>query len=222
MRLVQEALGERTGPIRILDAGCGAAYLTFALHHVLSRTFAVTVHGVDVREDVIAKATAIARELGVEASVRFTRATIREADLGAKPDIVLSLHACDTATDEALARGIELGASLILAAPCCQHELHKKLEAKALDPVFRHGILRERLADIATDGIRALVLRSRGYRTDVVEFVEPEATMKNLMIRAVRTEAPREKRWLEELRELKAALGLTEPVALEALLDHEV
>ena len=222
VRLVRETLGPGEGELRLLDAGCGAAYLTFALRHVLARERAgrVSILGVDVRDDVIEQARACARELGVEGDVVFERALIRDAALSQPPDVVLSLHACDTATDEALARGVELGARAILAAPCCQHELHKQLAAPALAPLVRHGILRERLADLATDALRAVLLRRAGYRTDVVEFVGAEATSKNLLIRATRIarEPELDARWAEEIAALKATLGLEGPVALERLL----
>ncbi|HZU99890.1 MAG TPA: SAM-dependent methyltransferase [Planctomycetota bacterium] len=219
VRLALSALEEVEGELEILDAGCGAAYLTFALHHVLSRVRKgrVSVLGVDVREDVIEASEKVARELGVAGEVRFVRGRIGEAKLGL-PRVVLSLHACDTATDEALARGVALGASVILAAPCCQHELHDKLRTDDLSPILRHGILRERLADLATDALRASILRANGYRTDVVEFVDPEATAKNVLIRAVSVRGPLEPRWKAEIAETKRALGLNEPVALERFL----
>jgi SAM-dependent methyltransferase len=224
VRLVLDVLGDTTGDLRILDAGCGAAYLTFALHHVLARRGMgrVTVRGVDVRDDVIRASEEIARTLGVAVDVTFERALIKDATLEAPPHVVLSLHACDTATDEALAKGVALGASVILAAPCCQHELHTKLETDALAPLLRHGILRERLADLATDALRASLLRAVGYKTDVIEFVDAEATAKNLLIRAVAVRAPREKRWVEEIERVKAAFGLKEPVALESLLGDRI
>lgn len=227
VRLVRETLAERApgeGELRILDAGCGAAYLTFALRHVLARERRgrVTVLGVDVRADVIEQARAVARELGVEGDVAFEQAQIKDARLDRAPDVVLSLHACDTATDEALARGVALGARAILAAPCCQHELHKRLADPALAPLVRHGILRERLADLATDALRATILRGAGYRTDVVEFVDQEATSKNLLIRATRLPAGADRepasRWSAEVAALKGSLGLEGTVALERLL----
>ncbi|MEZ0228844.1 MAG: SAM-dependent methyltransferase [Planctomycetota bacterium] len=224
VRLALEVLGDTTGDLRLLDAGCGAAYLTFSLHHVLARSGRgrVSMHGVDVREDVIQASEEIAKKLGVEKDVTFTKGLIRDLWLDELPHVVLSLHACDTATDEALAKGVSLGASVILAAPCCQHELHKKLEADALAPLLRHGILRERLADLATDALRATILRAVGYKADVIEFVDPDATAKNLLIRATALRAPKEKRWLEEVGRMKESLGLKEPVALETLLGERL
>jgi SAM-dependent methyltransferase len=222
VRLALSALEGVEGDLEVLDAGCGAAYLTFSLHHVLAREKKrrVSVLGVDVRQDVIDASEKIARELGVADEVHFVRGRIGEAKLGL-PRVVLSLHACDTATDEALARGVALGASVILAAPCCQHELHDKLDARDLAPILRHGILRERLADLATDALRASILRAHGYKAEVVEFVDPEATAKNVLIRAVSVRGPRDPRWQEEVAETKRALGLTEPVALERFLEKK-
>jgi hypothetical protein len=125
---------------------------------------------------------------------------------------VLALHACDTATDEAIAQGIRWNARLILCAPCCHHDLNAQLRAKdPFGPVLRHGILKERMADILTDAFRALVLRIMGYKTDVVEFVSPEHTDKNLMIRAVRTEKQGQdnRRYVQEYIELKEFWGIT-------------
>jgi len=118
--------------------------------------------------------------------LEFRTSSIAEFTPREPPDVVLSLHACDTATDEAIAQGIIWGSRVILAAPCCQHELHSQLRAPLFRPVLRHGILRERLADILTDTFRALALRIMGYRTSVIQFVSPEHTSKNLMIRAVK------------------------------------
>ncbi len=133
---------------------------------------------------------------------------------------MLSLHACDTATDEAIAQGIRWGSRGIIAAPCCQHELHSQLDAPALRPLLRHGILRERTADILTDAFRALVLRIMGYRTDVVEFVSPEHTSKNLLIRAERALKPGDRRFAKEYRELKRFWGV-EP-CIELLIGEEL
>jgi hypothetical protein len=125
------------------------------------------------------------------------------------PDIILALHACDTATDEALVQGIVSGARLILCVPCCHHELHEQLQAvEVFKPVLQHGILKKRMADILTDALRAHVLRIMGYKTDVVEFVSSEHTDRNLMIRAVKRTQPGDKRFLQEYEELKEFWGV--------------
>jgi SAM-dependent methyltransferase len=181
-------------PLRIVDLGCGNAYLTFAAHRYLShvRGLPVALTGVDVKEQSRSHNSALATELGIEAD--FVVGTIAGATLEQAPEVVLALHACDTATDEALARAIEWEASLILAAPCCHHDIAAQLRRSPTPAPYsmltRHGILRERFADTLTDGLRASILRLQGYRVDVVEFVESEHTPRNTLLRAARTGAP--------------------------------
>ncbi|WP_110240918.1 class I SAM-dependent methyltransferase [Nocardioides gilvus] len=178
-------------PLRIVDLGCGNAYLTFAAQRYLThvRKLPVVVTGVDVKQQSADHNTRVAAELGIEAT--FVVGSIADAALEQAPDVVLALHACDTATDEALARAVEWGASLVLAAPCCHHDVAAQLR-KAPTPapyaaLTRHGILRERFADTLTDGLRASLMRLEGYRVDVVEFVESAHTPRNTLLRATRT-----------------------------------
>ncbi len=198
-------------PLELLDAGCGSAYLTLAAHHYLNSVLGVPAKliGVDVNEEVIRKSTAKAEKLG--AAVNFATSSIAAADV--KPDVVLALHACDTATDDAIARAIRSDAKMLLCAPCCHHHLNAQLKAsgpaEVLRPLLRHGLLLQRQADLATDAIRALVLRIAGYRTDVVEFVGSEHTPRNLLIRAVKVEPPGNEQFVREYRELTAFLGVT-------------
>ena len=206
IRVLRTVLGEvkKSGPICIVDCGCGRAYLTFGAYHYLNHIadLPARVIGVDQNEDVINSCEELRDSLGwsdLEFHVSGIDAFVPE--VGA--DITLSLHACDTATDEAIVRGIVWGSKVILAAPCCQHELHHQLELGQMAPVLRHGILRERLADLLTDTLRALVLRIMGYRTRVFEFVSPEHTTKNLMIRAVKSVKPGHAASLKEYAELK-------------------
>lgn len=190
--------------LEVLDAGCGSAQLTFAVFHYLKkREFPVALTGVDANPAVIEKAQTLQQNLGWT-GLQFLPVKIADYQPPAPPAVVLSLHACDTATDEAIARGIQWDSPVIIAAPCCQHELHHQLQVPLFLPVTRHGILRERLADILTDALRALILRSMGYRVDVVEFVAPEYTPKNLVIRAVKKRlAPGDPLALAEYRALK-------------------
>ncbi len=181
-------------PLRIVDLGCGNAYLTFAAQRFLTdvRGLPVRLTGVDVKEQSREHNSALAAELGVDAE--FVVGSISGAVLDPAPEVVLALHACDTATDEALARAVEWNAQLVLAAPCCHHDIAAQLR-KAPTPapyalLTRHGILRERLADTLTDGIRASLMRLQGYRVDVVQFVESQHTPRNTMLRAVRTGSP--------------------------------
>ncbi len=175
--------------VEILDCGCGSSFLTFAVHHYLNDVLGIParVRGVDVNEDVIRKSVARSEHLGAE-GIAFACGRIAAAD--ARPDIVLALHACDTATDDALALAVAAEAKIILGAPCCHHHLNDQLRAEGpavvLRPLLRHGILRQRTADLLTDAFRALALRIMGYRTEVIEFISPEHTARNLMIRAVR------------------------------------
>lgn len=181
-------------PLRIVDLGCGNAYLTFTAQRFLThvRGLPVRLVGVDVKEQSREHNAAVAERLGVAAE--FVVGSIAGAVLDQDPEVVLALHACDTATDEALARAIGWRAPLVLAAPCCHHDLAAQLR-KAPTPapyalLTRHGILRERFADTLTDALRASLLRLQGYRVDVVQFVESQHTPRNTMLRAVRTGSP--------------------------------
>jgi len=187
-----------TDPLRVVDLGCGNAYLTFAAHrHLARRGLPVHVVGVDAKQQSHDHNTAVAAELGIADSTSWVVAPIATADLSgvlpAEPDVVLALHACDTATDEALARAVGWGAALVLAAPCCHHDVVAQLRRTPAPAPYtlltRHGILRERLADTLTDTVRAALLRLQGYRVDVMEFVESQHTPRNTLIRAVRTGA---------------------------------
>ena len=182
-------------PLRVVDLGCGNAYLTFAGHRYLTAVRGLEVHmvGVDVKEQSYLHNTAVADSLGISGSMTFVQGDISSATLELPPDIVLALHACDTATDDALARAVEWDASLVLAAPCCHHDVAAQLRRAPTPAPYslltRHGILRERFADTLTDAMRAAVLRLLGYRVDVIEFVESQHTPRNTLLRAVRTGA---------------------------------
>src|SRR4051794_32393178 len=181
-------------PLRVADLGCGNAYLTLAAERYLGGVRGLPVHlvGVDVKEQSREHNEKVAGELGLDAE--FVVGTIGDAVLDPAPEVVLALHACDTATDEALARAVEWEASLVLAAPCCHHDVAAQLR-KAPTPapyamLTRHGILRERLADTLTDALRATLMRLQGYRVDVVQFVESKHTPRNTLLRATRTGGP--------------------------------
>jgi hypothetical protein len=211
-------------PFSIIDCGCGSAALTFAAYHFLHHTQgrAVRVEGVDVNPQLVRKSERLRRSLGWD-GLAFHVGRIIDHEPAERPDLVLSLHACDTATDEALASGLRWGARTILAAPCCQHELHDQLASEPLRGVLRQGILRERLADVVTDAFRALALRIVGYRTSVVEFVSPESTAKNLLIRAEWGIRPGRPDAVAEYLDLKRFWGVTpaiEGMMGEALTRH--
>ena len=205
------------GPLHVVDFGCGKSYLTFALHHLLTavRGRDVEIVGFDVKEDVIATCSALAERTGA-AGLRFERGQIAGFQAERKVDLVVSLHACDTATDEALAQAVAWEADAILAVPCCQKEAYRQLENDLLGPVLRHGLAKERFAALVTDALRAQLLELAGYRTQLVEFVSLEHTAKNVLIRAVRGRpaGSDERQAYERLRD---ALGL-QPT-LERLLN---
>lgn len=192
--------------LNIVDCGCGRAYLTLAVYFYLTcvRGFDVRVCGIDRKGDVLESARGMAQALDAAVAVTFIEGEISNAEPPFEPDMVLSLHACDTATDEALARGIEWKCRYLLCAPCCQHELHKTLkDGGPMQAVLRHGILRERLADLLTDTFRAQILRILGFRVNVVEFVAPDATVRNILLKAEFAVKPGQQTAVSEYLELR-------------------
>ncbi|MFD7160077.1 class I SAM-dependent methyltransferase [Kribbella sp. NPDC059898] len=201
-KLLQPALDEAVAagriendrPLQVVDLGCGNAYLTLAAYHLLTSTGRdVRMTGIDHNPAARKRNTRVVEALGWEQQLRFLDATIEGAELDVRPDVVLALHACDTATDDALARAVRWEAALVLAAPCCHHDIQKQL--KSVTPpapyalMTRYGIVRERFADVLTDTLRAAVLRQVGYRVEVVQFVDSQHTPRNLLLRAARTGA---------------------------------
>ena len=223
-RQAPEVEGE-TGPrpVRIVDCGCGNAYLSFAVYHYLAHVLDVPVSlvGVDVNQELVQRRKELAERLRWD-GLAFETSRIADYEPAAAPDLVLALHACDTATDEALAQGILWEARTILSVPCCHHHLQAQLgrQPAVLQPVYRHGILRERLGDVLTDALRAHLLRLAGYRAEVIQFVSPEHTAKNLMIRAVYSGSPDRVELRREYHELKGLFGVTP--YLESLLPQEM
>ena len=206
------------GRLRVVDYGSGRAYLTFALHDLLTRVHGrqVDLLGLDLKPDVVAECEALARSLDAT-GLRFELGDIADADLSGV-DLVVSLHACDTATDAALERAVRAHARVILAVPCCQHELLGQLSSDVLRPLLRHGTLKERFAAEVTDAARARLLELAGYDVQVVEFVPLEHTPKNVLLRATRTDRPAREaaRLATEYRAFADSLGI-EP-SLERLL----
>jgi SAM-dependent methyltransferase len=179
-------------PLSIVDLGCGSAYLTLAAHQYLrSVEMPILVTGIDLREDSRKRNTEIASRLGIDSTMSFRSEEIANTTLD-KADVVLALHACDTATDDAIAWAVLHGAKLLLIAPCCHHDLQSQLVVvpEPWQLVTRHGLLKERFADLLTDALRAQILKILGYRTEVIEFIGGEHTPRNLMIRAVKTGSP--------------------------------
>ena len=194
-------------PMVVVDCGCGKSYLTFAAYFYLTykHGLSVQVRGIEHNADLVASASKKAADLGVVQDVRFVQAELESCELDVRPEVVLSLHACDTATDEALARAVEWGSRAILCSPCCQHDLQRSgmTGGGPMSAVMRHGILRERLADILTDTFRAQILRILGFRVNIVEFVSAEATARNILLRAEYAIKPGQAQAVTEYLELR-------------------
>lgn len=192
----------REREVTILDFGCGKSYLTFAMYYYLKelKGYDVNIIGLDLKEDVIRKCNGLAEKYGYE-KLHFLCGDIAEYEGVQKVDMVvtLPLHACDKATDYALAKAVEWDAQVILSVPCCQHELNDQIQNKMLSPVLKYGLLKERMSALLTDGIRAELLESKGYSTQILEFIDVEHTPKNLLIRAVKTGRPRSGEALKEM-----------------------
>lgn len=177
--------------LRIVDFGCGKSYLTFALYHYLvhERKLEADIIGLDLKEDVIAHCSGLADRFGYS-GLKFQVGDISRYEDVQQADMVVTLHACDTATDAALEKAIRWNADVILSVPCCQHELNRQVKSEILSPMLDHGIIKERFSALATDSIRAHLLELLGYKTQLLEFIDMEHTPKNLLIRAVRQAAP--------------------------------
>ena len=201
----------KENPLRITDLGCGHAYLTFAAHQYLMKSgIPVEVTGIDVRPDSRDRNNAIAEKLGITSSITFKAEEISKTTADAA-DIAIALHACDTATDDAIAWAVNGGAKLLLIAPCCHHDIQKQIES-APEPwgaLTKFGLMKERLGDLLTDSFRAQLLRIVGYRVEVIEFVGGEHTPRNLMIRAVKTGAKPEKLDIDRYLQITAEWGVT-------------
>lgn len=209
--------------LRIIDFGCGKSYLTFALYHYLSemKRLDLEVIGLDLKEDVIAHCSTLAAKLSYD-RLRFLVGDIGRYEGVDQVDMVVTLHACDTATDAALEKAVRWGADVILSVPCCQHELFKQIKSDTLSPLLDHGILKERFAALATDAARARLLELVGYRTQLLEFIDMEHTPKNLLIRAVRqpdADSGRLARQAEAYREFRSFLHI-DPYLERALADR--
>ena len=181
-----------TTPIHIVDGGCGNAYLTFSTYYYLNNVLNLPTYltGIDINAELMKKHKNIGKELGWE-NIDFQLSDIASFKPVITPQIVLALHACDTATDEAIAQAIKWQSNLIFSVPCCHQNLQTQLNQNphqvTFEPVCQHGILKERLGDILTDTFRALLLNIMGYKVNVIQFISSEHTAKNIMIRAVKS-----------------------------------
>ncbi len=215
---------EKGRELTILDFGCGKSYLTFAMYHYLHelRGYDIRIIGLDLKKDVIDHCGKLAEKYGYD-KLTFLVGDIADYDGVDRVDMVVTLHACDTATDYALAKAVGWGAEVILSVPCCQHELNAQFAARdgcaeVLAPVMDYGLLRERFAALATDGLRAKYLEREGYETQVLEFIDMEHTPKNILLRAVKT-GRKDGRAAEEIRKCIEFLGAAP--TLGRLLDHK-
>lgn len=220
LEFIQDVLPKlpREREIRILDFGCGKSYLTFAMYYYLHELQGLDVRilGLDLKEDVIRACNQLSQRYGYE-KLRFLEGNIADYTGADEVDMVVTLHACDTATDFALAKAVGWKAKVILSVPCCQHELNGQMENELLRPILQYGLIKERLAALVTDGLRAQYLEREGYDVQVLEFIDMEHTPKNILLRAVRTgrkgENGAEIRACEEFFHVSPTLG--------KLLDHK-
>lgn len=197
--------------IRIIDFGCGKSYLTFAIYYYLTDKlgYDVRMTGLDLKEDVISHCSMLARKYGYK-KLDFQKGDIRDYNARGEVDMVVTLHACDTATDYALKKAVDWNARVILSVPCCQHEVNTQISCDTLQPVLKYGLLKERVSALVTDALRGDYLEAAGYGCQILEFIDMEHTPKNILIRATRNEKQTEmdKKAREKLKELEAFLNI--------------
>ena len=202
--------------LRIIDFGCGKSYLTFAMYYYLHelRGQDVAITGLDLKEDVIAHCNELCHKYGYQ-KLEFIKGDIAEYDKGTVVDMVVTLHACDTATDYALKKAVTWDAKVILSVPCCQHEVNREIACEKLQPILQYGIIKERMSALITDALRADLLKTEGYETDLLEFIDMEHTPKNILIRAVKRE---EKSLGKRTEELNKIADVTEFLQIKTTL----
>ncbi len=178
---------------KIIDFGCGKAYLTFALYYYFYNIKKVNVEivGLDLKTEVISFCNEVAKKLNYT-HLKFENGDIKDYNTNLDIDMVVTLHACDNATDAALVKSIKWNTGIILSVPCCQHEFFDKIENESLEPMLKHGLIKERLSSLVTDSLRSLFLETKGYKVQLVEFVDMEHTPKNILIRAVKSKGREE------------------------------
>lgn len=199
----------------IIDFGCGKSYLTFAMYYYLKvlKEYPVHIIGLDLKQDVIDHCSSLGRQYGYD-RLDFFHGDIASYQGVDHADMVVTLHACDTATDYALEKAVDWGAKVILSVPCCQHELAKQMENDLMKPVLQYGLIKERMAALYTDAIRGQVLEYRGYRTQILEFIDMEHTPKNILIRAILQGKKKDNG--SRIRELTGFMGV-EPTIVKLL-----
>lgn len=196
----------------IIDFGCGKSYLTFAMYYYLHelKGYEVRIIGLDLKQDVIDHCNRLSVAYGFD-KLKFYHGDIASYDGVDHVDMVVTLHACDTATDYALEKAVKWDASVILSVPCCQHELNKQMDNELLRPVLQYGLIKDRMAALYTDALRAEILENRGYRTQILEFIDMEHTPKNILIRAVKQGGPKDNR--KEIEDILQFLGTEQTLA---------
>lgn len=180
--------------LRIIDFGCGKSYLTFAMYYYLHtiKKYPVQITGLDLKTDVIERCNALAEEYGYT-DLHFEKGDISTYEGANQVDMVVTLHACDVATDYAIHKAVKWGATVIMAVPCCQHEVNKQIACRELDSILKYGLIKERMSALITDALRANLLEEMGYDTQILEFIDMEHTPKNVLIRAVKKSGMRKK-----------------------------
>ncbi len=208
---------EKGRELTILDFGCGKSYLTFAMYYYLHelKSYDIRIIGLDLKKDVIRHCNELSEKYGYE-KLKFLEGDIADYTGVNQVDMVVTLHACDTATDYALAKAVGWNAKVILSVPCCQHELNRQIKNEVLAPVLKYGLIKERMAALVTDALRAEYLEREGYETQVLEFIDMEHTPKNILLRAVKTGKKGEN--AEAIRTCEEALGVSP--TLGRLLDE--
>lgn len=222
LEFIEDILPEldRDRELTILDFGCGKSYLTFAMYYYLHelKGYDIRVIGLDLKKDVIGHCNELGQKYGYE-KLRFLEGNIADYKGADRVDMVVTLHACDTATDYALLKAVRWNVKVILSVPCCQHEVNRQICNKELASVLRYGIIKERMSALITDAVRAELLEAQGYETSILEFIDMEHTPKNLLIRAVRRsakEAGKMQQRMEEVIRLAEYLQI-EPTLLKLL-----
>lgn len=200
---------EKDKTINIIDFGCGKSYLTFALYHYLVNILDLDVNivGLDLKEDVIKFCNEVAEDLNY-GKLKFIHGDIENFQGAQDVDMVVTLHACDTATDAALVKAVGWNAKIILSVPCCQHEFYDKIQNPVLEPMLKHGIIKEKLSSLVTDSLRANVLEILGYQVQLLEFIDMEHTPKNILIRAIKIDNKENKEAIQSYIEFKKFWGL--------------